>query len=401
MFEILVNGGIASPKGFLCQGGCCGLKPSGNKDLGIVYSEMPTVTFGVFTKNKFQAAPVLKSIEVLNASCDIRAVVVNSGNANACTGDEGLKNSHKMVADTESALGLDAGKVLVCSTGIIGQQLDIVKISSRIPELVKSLGEYSQNFAESIMTTDTVSKSIAVTLSLSGTTVTIGGSSKGSGMIHPNMATMLGFISTDILLPESYQTTYQQAIEMSFNSISVDGDMSTNDTCFLMSNEGSGLRYENLSKEDQSAFDEALAYVSQTLAKKIVRDGEGATKMVEISVINAPSWEMGRDVGRFVANSKLVKTAIFGQDPNWGRVIASLGAASELVEPALVDIKYAGVPIVGSGMPLPTDIEELNSKVQAKEFSIEIDLKLGKEKAVVWTTDLSYDYVRINAEYTT
>ncbi len=402
MFEIIENGTVASPKGFSAAGITAGIKASGTKDLGLILSDRPSRCFGVFTKNQFPAAPISVSRQVLRENNgNIRGLIVNSGNANACTGEQGFNTAWQIVRDIELELGLGQNSMVTCSTGIIGQQLDLEKVSKSIKPLSKALDAEDQNFAHSILTTDTVTKTIAVEVFIAGDRVRIGGASKGSGMIHPNMATMLGFVTTDIELPDWFHETYKELIDKSFNSISVDGDMSTNDTCFLFSNNASMLKYEHLDQADQNDFREALEFVLITLAKKIVQDGEGATKCVEIVVENAVDAKIARDIGRFVANSKLVKTAMFGQDPNWGRVIASLGACDYQIIPERVSIDYADVKVVSGGEPIKFSLDRIEENVKKSSYSITIDLGMGNESATVWTTDLSYEYVKINAEYTT
>ncbi|MGL1933556.1 MAG: bifunctional glutamate N-acetyltransferase/amino-acid acetyltransferase ArgJ [Fibrobacterales bacterium] len=402
MYDIIENGSVSTPKGFASSGITAGIKASKSKDLGIIYSKPPCRCFGVFTKNQFPAAPILVSKQILQENNGaIHGLVVNSGNANACTGKQGYDTAWQIVRDVEKNLSLPQNSIVTCSTGIIGQQLDLSLVADAIPEACTSLADTDIHFAEAILTTDTVTKTCAVDVSIAGDRVKIGGASKGSGMIHPNMATMLGFVTTDIELPEWFHETYKEMIEKSFNSISVDGDMSTNDTCFLFSNNASLLKYEHLDQADQNDFREALQFVLNTLAKKIVEDGEGATKCVEIEVVNAVNQSVARNIGRFVANSKLVKTAIFGEDPNWGRVIAALGACEFQIIPERVAIEYAGVKVVSSGQPITYNLERIEKNVKEVSYTIEIDLGMGNESARVWTTDLSYEYVKINAEYTT
>jgi glutamate N-acetyltransferase/amino-acid N-acetyltransferase len=402
MYEILIEGNVCSPQGFQANGVRSGIKESGKPDLAMLFSEKPARCFGVFTQNNVQAAPVILDREILEQNTKIHGVIVNSGNANACTGAQGMQNAQEMVKLAEKETKSDAGSFLVCSTGIIGHQLPMEKIRQHTPELVPSLSERGgHHFAEAIMTTDTRSKHIGAAVATAHGVVKIGGASKGSGMIHPNMATMLAFVSTDIALPDDFQEIYQELIEASFNSITVDGDQSTNDTSLLFANGASGIAYADLNEQEKQQFVQALGEVLQILARKIIEDGEGATKLVTFQVEQARTREEARSVARFVANSKLVKTAVFGEDPNWGRLLSAAGSSGVKVKADAIDIYIGEHQVVLGGCGTGIDEDVLRKIVCLPEYTIRIVLGLGKEEARVWASDLSYEYVRINAEYTT
>jgi len=401
-FEYLPEGNVCTPRGFLAGGHTSGIKASGMPDTGVLFSEVQARCFAVFTRNKVQAAPVLLGREVLASHSFIRAVTVNSGNANACTGAQGMKDAREMAELTRLALGLNEAEVLVSSTGIIGQPLPMDKLRTGIPQVCSNLSaQGGHHFAEAILTTDTVTKHGGAVVPTAKGEVCIGGCTKGSGMIHPNMATMLAYVTTDLELPEDFYAEYRQMIHDSFNSITVDGDTSTNDTCLLLANGQSGMSWEQLSISEQGCFRRALFAVLESLAKKIVLDGEGATKIVEIRVEEAESREEARHLSRFVANSSLVKTAIFGEDPNWGRLLSSAGASGVDLDPEKVDIHIGDHLVVRAGCGTGIDKEILRKVVCQKEYTIRYTLGRGTASGSAWTSDLSYEYVRINAEYTT
>ncbi len=377
----IIKGGVTAPQGFLANGLAAGIKRSGKSDLGLIASIVPAATAAVFTKNSIKAAPLLVSMKHARRGVG-RAVLVNSGNANCYTGAFGMKYAQESVALMGDLLGIKAEDVLVTSTGIIGKQLPYNKIVNAAPALVKGLSPSGgAKFAQAIMTTDLKMKELAVSVKLSGKTVTLGGCAKGSGMIDPNMATMLGFITTDAnISSDMLRTALKRATEKSFNSITVDGCMSTNDMVTLHANGLAGNKRITAENAEFKKFYEALEFLCIDLAKRIVRDGEGATKFLTIRVSGAANEAQARTIAKTIANSPLVKTAAFGSNPNWGRVGAAVGS---------LGIK---------------GINEENMKISfspfdKKEIAINVALNLGKYEAAVYTCDLSYEYVRINGEY--
>jgi len=396
------NGGVCFPKGFLAAGVKAGIKASGNLDLALLYSKEPARCFATFTKNQVQAAPVLYCKEVLSEKEAVSAVIVNSGNANACTGEQGNADAASMALIAEKELGICARSVLVGSTGVIGHKLPMDKIKAAIPGLVKDLNESnSELFARAICTTDTIIKTGCVSVQTSQGEIRFGGSCKGSGMIHPNMATMLAYITTDLKLPVDFSQEFKALVNESFNAITVDGDMSTNDTCILLANGQSGISLSDLSITDQSNVRAALFDLMKYLAVKIVEDGEGATKKVEIEVCGARNKSEAMQVAKSIATSNLVKCALFGCDPNWGRIVSSAGASGVAFAASNISLYFEGEQVVKNGMPTEISAGILKEIVKRKEYKISLDLGLGDSKVSVYTCDLSYDYVKINAEYTT
>lgn len=376
----IIQGGITAPQGYQANGIFCGIKRSGKLDLGLIYSTVPTVTVGVFTKNSIKAAPLVVTMRKIKKAM-AQAVIVNSGNANCYTGPFGLKYAEESTILVAKHLGLTSDHVLVTSTGIIGKQLPFNKIADGIPELVKDLHvNGAEKFAQAIMTTDLVLKEMAIEFLMGGKTIRIGACAKGSGMIEPNMATMLGFITTDAAInPKMLKLALKQATDISFNAISVDGCQSTNDMVTLMANGLAKNKPIVKPGKDFDLFCHALNQVCIDLAKKIVLDGEGATKFIEIKVAGAKNDAQAKTIALKIANSNLVKTAAFGSNPNWGRVAAAVGSL---------------------GLKITEDDLKINfSSFVEKNIAIEVVLNLGKGKAVVWTSDLSYDYVKINGEY--
>ena len=387
--------------GFKAAGIAAGIKKNGEKDLGIIYSEVPANAAAVFTRNRVQAAPVLLDRQRI-ASGICRAVIANSGNANCCTGDQGMRDALAMAESVASEVGIDPDEVFVASTGVIGELLPIDIVLDAVPRLVGSCGPGNAgDFARSIMTTDTVPKVVTRQGSLNGKSYRITGVAKGSGMIRPDMATMLCFVFTDAAIPaDSLGKMLAEANECSFNRITIDGDTSTNDTVLLMANGLSGARVAN--GEDQQAAQKTLNGVLSDLARMIVRDGEGATKLVDITVEHADSDQDARIVADTVAHSNLVKTALFGEDANWGRILAAVGRAGVPMKPDRVDIYFGDVLMVEKGVGCGKGAEAEATKVlRTREFSITIDLNMGTGTASVLTCDLSLDYVRINADYRT
>ncbi len=385
--------------GFKAAGVASGLKKNGEKDLGLIFSTVPANVAGLFTRNKIQAAPVLLDKKRIKSGV-CQAVIVNSGNANCCTGDQGMRDAAAMAKFASSGLGISEDLVLAASTGVIGEPLPVEKIEAAIPSLVKALKpEGISDFAEAIMTTDTVPKVAFRQGKLDGKTFTITGVAKGAGMIRPDMATMLCFVCTDINAdPDLLKDVLYIAAEQSFNRITIDGDTSTNDTLLIMANGLSGAVVKN--RTDKNLFQGILNDLLIGLAKEMVRDGEGATKLVEIVVKGALSNEDARKVADTVANSNLVKTALFGEDANWGRILAAAGRAKVPVEPDKVDIFFNDVLMVKAGMGCGKTAEAEAAKVlKVPEFTILIDLNIGNGYASVFTCDFSIDYVRINADY--
>lgn len=394
-----IAGGVTAPRGFLAGSAYCGIKPGNvdRPDLALIYSEGAAVAAGTFTTNRIKAAPVRVSL-VHVRSPDVRAIVANSGNANACTGIAGIENAKRMAQSAAGALGLRERQVLVCSTGRIGVPLPIKEMEATIATLPAACnGTGSSAAAHAIMTSDTVAKELAVELELDGSRVRIGGIAKGAGMIDPNMATMLCFLTTDAVIDRKLlQRALSVSVESSFNRITIDGDMSTNDTVLILANSAAGhppIRYGSAACK---AFQVALDHVTKHLARMIVEDGEGVTKFVEVQIHGAASLSDARRAGEAVANSNLVKCAWFGNDPNWGRIMDAVGYSGCKVREELIDIYYDGVLAVKGGLASKTPVAKLQEIVAAKKFTITIDLHLGKADYAVFTTDLSTDYVKLN-----
>jgi glutamate N-acetyltransferase/amino-acid N-acetyltransferase len=385
--------------GFQAAGVAAGLKKNGKKDLGLIFSTVPAAVAGVFTRNRIQAAPVVLDRKRIQTGKG-RAIVVNSGNANCCTGEQGMQNALAMAKAVADGLDLPEEQVLVASTGVIGEQLPIQKIKTAVPALLGALKpEGLSELAEAIMTTDTVPKVVAVKRQLAGKSFHLAAVAKGAGMIRPDMATMLCFVISDIEPPATVmQTMLKTAVDRSFNRITVDGDMSTNDTVIFMANGASGVAADTREARQvlQGVLDDALLQ----LARLCVKDGEGATKLVDVRVSGAASDPDARSVADTVANSSLVKTALFGQDANWGRILAAAGRAGVPIDPARVDIYFDEVMMVKDGLGRGKAVEAQATAVLKKpEFVITIDLKMASGCASVLTCDFSIDYVKINADY--
>jgi len=395
-----IEGGVCAPEGFVAAATSCGIKnPDVDRlDLALIYSEHPTVGTAVFTQNEVCAAPVRLSSSYLK-SAEPRAIIVNSGNANACTGHSGMLHARTMASVTAKSLGLKQREVQICSTGIIGVPLPIERIESKIGELADSLTRDCDPAAQAIMSSDTRPKSVAVTVKIGDKKVKIGAIAKGAGMINPHMATMLCFITTDAAVTKAELTAAtREAVDQSFNRISVDGDMSTNDTVVVMANHQAGSKTITRSGTGSAEFREALTEVMQCLARKIVSDGERVTKLVEVQVRGAASHLDAEHVARAVANSKLVKCSWNGNDPNWGRIIHAVGYSGARVKEELVDIYFNGVLATQNGVAAKTDIDKLSAAVKESEFNVGIDLNIGKGEFNVWTSDLSPEYVEFNRE---
>ena len=393
--------GITAPLGFRAAGLHCGIKKAGVLDLALVVSDRSGPIGGVFTTNRVVAAPV--ALDRLHLRHGVgRAILINSGNANACTGRPGMAAAQRTAAVVARTLGIPIHEVFIGSTGVIGRPLPVDRIIKAVPALVErvsSLGGLSA--ARAILTTDLKPKAIARRARINGRTVIIGGMAKGSGMIHPAMATMLGYLTTDAAITRTaLQRALTQAVDDSFNCISVDGDTSTNDTVLCLAN---GLAGNRPITEGTSAFRQfvrLLTEACQPLALAICRDGEGVTKVVKIEVEGARTTLQARQVANTIGTSNLVKTALFGEDANWGRVMAAIGRAGVTMDPAKINVSFGGVPMVRNGVGLGPAAERRIAKVfHRKEFTIQVKLGQGRHRSHLWTTDLSYDYVRINASY--
>lgn len=402
--KVLSNEYISDVSGFVASGISGGLKKSGKKDLGVIYSSEPAVCAATLTQNKSKAAPIYLTIENLQSDY-IQAIVVNSGNANACTGAEGMDNAYIMADETAKNLDIDSKSVLVASTGVIGVQLNMDKIIPGIQKACEEVSEYGgKDMAQAIMTTDTFVKSVTVETSIGERQVKISGIAKGSGMIHPNMATMLSFIVTNAKISKEHlNKLFKDSVKDSYNMISVDGDTSTNDMAVILAN-GTADNPSLEENEDYSlAFKEALDYVNIELAKMMAKDGEGATKFIEVSVNNAFTKDDARIIARSVVSSNLVKAAMFGSDANWGRIMCAVGYADANFDISKIDISFTNKvgteAVVKDGIPLDFSEENAKKILEDSHIKIVIDLKNGEEYARSWGCDLTYDYVKINGEY--
>ncbi len=385
--------------GFQVAGVAAGLKKNGRNDLGLIFSRVPTTAAGVFTQNRVQAAPVVLDRERIKTGV-CQAVLVNSGNANCCTGEQGMRDAREMAKLAASALDIPEESVLVASTGVIGQLLPVDKIQKSLPSLVQSLRpDGFMMLAEAIMTTDTVPKVVSRKGTLDGKVFTVTGTAKGAGMIAPNMATMLCFVCTDVgATADQLHHSLSVSVQQSFNRITIDGDTSTNDTALILANGLSGAIIQ--SPANLVVFQDILNDVLVTLAKMLVKDGEGATKLVEIRVRGAATDRDARKIADTVAGSNLVKTAIFGEDANWGRILAAAGRAGVAFEPERMDIFFNDVLMFSQGSGRGAAVEDEVTKVlKLSEFVITIDLHSGECQTSVWTCDFSVEYVRINADY--
>lgn len=404
--EIKKNGVITTPKGFKTTGISCGIKDNQVLDLAMIYSEVPAATAIVTTTNMVKAAPILWCKEVMKNPYK-QGIIINSGNANACTGDKGLSDVVVTAKKTAEALNLEEKDILVASTGVIGVPLPIEKIVKGIKEMAPNLGNTEEDGllgAKAILTTDTVIKNIGVEIEIDGVKVNIGGMAKGSGMIHPNMATMLSFVTTDINIdPSDLQELLNEVTLDTYNMISVDGDTSTNDMVTVMANGLAGNVKLKKDTEGYETFKKAFKQVHKTLAKKVIRDGEGATKFIDVKVRGGKTKEDARALAKSVVTSSLVKTALFGEDANWGRVLCALGYSGVTFDPMKVSLIFSSVggmiTLLMDGIPIPFDEEEAKKVLSEKDITITVELQEGDEKAVAWGCDLSYDYVKINGDY--
>lgn len=392
-------GDAASPRGFRAAGVHCGLKPSA-LDLALLVSQQRATAAGVFTTNKVQAAPVGYCREIVTAGT-AQAIVINSGNANACTGEQGRRDTLEMARTAAQELGLARDQVLVASTGVIGIPLPMAEVLHGISLAARELQDSGQRAAEAILTTDTFVKTCGVRLNLAGhgRPVTVGGMAKGAGMIGPDMATTLCFLTTDARVSAPVlKRVLTQAVDGSFNSITVDGDTSTNDSVLLLANGAAGLP-ELTSGEALDAFTEGLSWVARELAKMVVRDGEGATRVVAITVQGARDVGEARQAARTVANSPLVKTAIHGAQPNWGRLVCAVGRAGVALDPDRLRVWFNDLQVVEGGVGLSADLTEAARELEAPETELRLDLGVGSDRATVWTCDLTEEYIRINGSY--
>lgn len=403
----IITGGVTAAKGFMAAGVEAGIKYQNRKDMAMVYSKTPCRAAGVFTTNVVKAAPVLWDKEVVESEWEAQAIVVNSGIANACTGKLGYEYCRETAGAAADALEISPQSVLICSTGVIGMQLPMEKMTEGVRMLAKAIKpgeEAGTDAAKAIMTTDTRNKQVAVKVTIGGKEVTIGGMCKGSGMIHPNMCTMLAFVTTDVNISKKLlQEALSADVQDTFNMVSVDGDTSTNDTLLVLAN-GQAENPEITEKgADYDTFVEALHYVNETLAKKIAGDGEGATALFEVKVIHADNKEDAKTLAKSVITSSLTKAALFGHDANWGRILCALGYSGAKFDPEAIELyleSSAGkILIFKDGMAVDYSEEEATRILSCSEVTALVDMKMGEAKATAWGCDLTYDYVKINADY--
>lgn len=394
--------GVTFPKGFKAAGVKAGIKKSGNLDLALIYTEKEAAVAGVFTKNAVAAAPVIVSREVVKGG-KAHAIVANAGCANACTGETGLANARKMAALAAAEVGCAPDEVLVGSTGIIGVNLPMDKLEAGIKAAAAELSEDgSKNAGNAIITTDTYSKACSCEVEIGGQAVRFGAIAKGSGMIQPNMATMLCYITTDAnISSQLMQKALSEIVEVSFNMISVDGDMSTNDTVLVLANGASGAAEITDSSPEYEKFYATLKEICQELSKRIAADGEGATKFLTINVSGTKTFEDAKTVAMSIAKSPLVKTAFFGEDPNWGRVICAVGYAGIPMVPEKTVIKFGGVPVYANGLGAEFNEDDIHKVMAEHDIVIDVEMGMGDAQATVWSCDFSYEYVKINGEYHT
>jgi len=405
-FSVVEHPRIHSPKGFNAAGLHCGIKRK-RKDLGWIVCEVPASAAAVYTMNAFQAAPLKVTRESLEKEDHLQVMLVNSGNANACTGPQGEADAYRMRRETAELFGISEHLVGVASTGVIGELLPMDRISAGLRALREQMDHVRNSghddFAEAILTTDTCTKAVEVVVTVEGQEVRIAGVAKGSGMIHPNMATMLAFLTTDAVIePAVLRGLLREVTDETFNMITVDGDCSTNDMVVAMA---SGLAAHPTALQpdhpDWPAFRSGFAYVCRRLAQMIARDGEGATKLVEVTVSGAPTQETARQAAKAVVGSNLVKSAVFGADPNWGRILCAVGYGAPLIDPVSVDVKIGEISVVKNGLPVPFDEEAAQLVLAGDMVKFHVELHQGEFEATAWGCDLTYEYVRINACYRT
>ena len=403
----VINGGVTAAQGFQAAGIAAGIKKGNAKDMAMIYSTVPCKAAGTFTTNVVKAAPVKWDQQIVYHAPAAQAVVCNSGIANACTGEEGFGYCKKTAQAAAEILGIPEDSVLVASTGVIGKQLPMDILEAGVKKMVPLLSETAAAgtlAAESIMTTDTVKKEIAVETEIDGKKVTIGGMCKGSGMIHPNMCTMLGFVTTDVnISKELLQEALSDSVKDTYNMVSVDGDTSTNDTVLLLAHAQAQNAEITEKNEDYAKFTEALGYVNTWLAKHIAADGEGATALFEVKVIHAESKEQAVTLSKSIITSNLTKAAIFGHDANWGRILCAMGYSGAQFDPEKVDLYFesaaGSLKIIEDGVATGYSEEEATKILSEKEVTAIADIKMGDAEATAWGCDLTYDYVKINADY--
>lgn len=403
----VIKGGVTAAIGFQSSSTAAGIKYQNRKDMALLYSEVPCKAAGTFTTNIVKAAPVKWDQEVVKNSPFAQAVVVNAGIANACTGAEGYGYCKDTADAVAKVVGIPANAVLVASTGVIGKQLPMDRITAGVEAMASLLDgslESGTASAQAIMTTDTKKKEAAVQITIGGKTVTIGGMCKGSGMIHPNMCTMLSFVTTDAAISkELLQEALSQDIQDTYNMISVDGDTSTNDTVLLLANGMAGNEEINEKNDDYAEFCKALNYVNQTLAKKMAGDGEGCTALFEVKIVGAETKEQAKVLAKSVITSSLTKAAIFGHDANWGRILCAMGYSGAMFDPEKVDLFFesaAGkLQIIENGVAVDYSEEQATKILSEPEVTAIADVKMGDASAAAWGCDLTFDYVKINADY--
>ena len=402
-----IKGGVTAAKGYEAASTAAGIKYQGRTDMALIYSQVPCVSAGTFTTNVVKAAPVKWDRQIVDSGAGVQAVVVNSGIANACTGEEGMGYCKETAEAAAKALNIDAAGVLVGSTGVIGMQLPMQKLVDGIQVLAGKKAEGLQSghdAALAIMTTDTVEKEMAVEIEIGGKTVTIGGMSKGSGMIHPNMCTMLAFITTDAAITkEALQKALSEDVEDTYNMISVDGDTSTNDTAILLANGLAGNQEITYASPEYETFKEALHMVNETLAKKMAGDGEGATALFEVKVVGAESIKQAKTLAKSVVCSNLTKAAIAGHDANWGRILCAMGYSGVQFDPEKVDLffesKAGKLQIIENGVATDYSEEVATKILYEPEITATADIKMGDYSATAWGCDLTHEYININADY--
>lgn len=402
-----ISGGVTAAKGFKAASTAAGIKYKDRKDMAMIYSEVPAKAAGTFTTNVVKAAPVKWDKEIVTNSPYVQAIVVNAGVANACTGEEGLGYCKETAGKAAECLSIPVNSVLVASTGVIGRQLPMDRIAAGVAAMVPNLDSSEESgtaAATAIMTTDTVKKEVAVQLEAGGKTITIGGMCKGSGMIHPDMCTMLSFVTTDAAISKELLTeALKEDIKDTYNMISVDGDTSTNDTVLLLANGMAGNEEITEKNEDYQAFCKALNFINETLAKKMAGDGEGCTALFEVKIIGAETKEQAVTLSKSVITSSLTKAAIFGHDANWGRILCAMGYSGAMFDPEKVDLYFesaAGkLKIIENGVALDYSEEEATKILSEPEVTATADIKMGEASATAWGCDLTFDYVKINADY--
>lgn len=402
-----IEGGVTAAKGFFSASCMAQIKYTDRLDMAMVYSNSPCVSAGTYTTNLVKAAPVVWDRKITDGDGMVQAIVVNAGIANACTGKEGLDYCEQTANETASVLGIKPEEVLVASTGVIGKQLPMEKIKAGVHKLKENLSDSLESAslsAEAIMTTDTIKKEIALEFEIAGTKVKMGGMCKGSGMIHPNMCTMLGFVTTDVAIDKVLLLkALREDVVDTFNMVSVDGDTSTNDSFIVLANGQAKNKLIDSEGEDYTTFKEALHQINVELAKMMAGDGEGATALFEVKVVGAQSKDQARTLAKSVVTSSLTKAAIFGHDANWGRILCALGYSGEKFDPDHMELWFESnegkVLIYKDGNAVDFSEEDATNILSAKEVRALVDIQMGEETATAWGCDLTYDYIRINADY--